>query len=88
MQFNPSTMTIQMTNSNDGASSRGRQTQQYNGTASTQLNVDLEFDTADEGPDPVDVRTKTDLVRQFVLPGGTKSKQAPPRVSSRGGRSS
>lgn len=83
VQFNPATLQLQMTNSVDGAKSRGRQTQQFNGTSSTQLSVDLEFDSADEGTNanPVDVRTKTNQVRRFVLPGGPKSKQAPPRVT-------
>ncbi len=87
VQFNPSSMRIQMSNSVDGGASRGRQTQQYNGSASTTLTLDLEFDTADEGTNanPVDVRTRTDRVRQFVLPGGTRSKQAPPRARFRWG---
>ncbi|GAA3650811.1 hypothetical protein GCM10022237_08200 [Nocardioides ginsengisoli] len=87
VQFNPTTMQLQMTNSVDGGTSRGRQTQQYNGSASTQLSLDLQFDTAEEGTNsnPVDVRTRTNKVRQFVLPGGTSSKQAPPRVRFRWG---
>ncbi len=87
VQFNPATMSLQRSNSNDGGSSRGRQTQQYNGSASTVLSFDLEYDTADEGTTerPVDVRTKTAKVAQFVLPGGKESKQAPPRVKFRWG---
>ena len=87
VQFNPTTMQLQMSNSIDGGDSRGRQTQQYNGSSSTVLSLDLEFDTADEGTNdnPVDVRTKTDQIRQFVLPGGEGSKQAPPRVKFRWG---
>ncbi len=87
VQFNPTTMQLQMANSIDGARSRGRQRQQYNGTSSTTLSIDLEYDTADEGTDwePVDVRTKTQDVRQFVLPGGANAKQAPPRVKFRWG---
>ncbi|MBK5221617.1 MAG: hypothetical protein JJE52_01815, partial [Acidimicrobiia bacterium] len=87
VQFNPSTMNLAMTNSIDGGDSRGRQTQQYNGTSSTTLTLDLEFDTADEGTDerPVDVRTRTAKVAQFVLPGGEGSKQAPPRLKFRWG---
>lgn len=87
VQFNPTTMQLQMTNSIDGGTSRGRQTQQYNGTSSTTLSLDLEFDTADEGTSdsPVDVRTRTAKVAQFLLPGGPGSKQAPPRVKFRWG---
>jgi hypothetical protein len=82
VQFNPTSLTLQLTNSVDGASSRGRQRQQYNGTSSTTLNVTLEFDTADEGTtaSPVDVRTRTADIAQFMLPGGKNSKQAPPKV--------
>jgi hypothetical protein len=82
VQFNPTTLQLRMSNSIDGGESNGRQTQQYNGSASTDLALDLEFDTADEGTNanPVDVRTKTDQVRQFVTPGGEGSKEAPPRV--------
>lgn len=87
VQFNPASMTLQMANSTDGGQTRGRQAQQYNGSASTTLSVDLEFDTADEGSAsaPVDVRDRTARVRQFVLPGGTESKSAPPRVRFRWG---
>lgn len=87
VQFNPTTMQLQMSNSVDGATSKGRQTQQYNGSSSTVLSLDLEFDTADEGTNdnPIDVRTKTNRVRQFVLPGSAGSKQAPPRVKFRWG---
>ena len=49
VQFNPTSLKLQMTNSIDGAASRGRQAQQYNGSSSTSLTVQLEFDTADEG---------------------------------------
>jgi len=87
VQFNPTTMQLQLSNSVDGGTSRGRQTQQYNGTGSTQLSLDLQFDTAEEDANgsPVDVRTRTNKVRQFVLPGGTGTKQAPPRVRFRWG---
>ncbi len=88
VQFNPTTLRLQMTNSIDVGKSRGRQAQQYNGTSSTTLTVELEFDSSDEdeGGQPVDVRTKTEAVRKFVLPGGRNSKQAPPRVQFRWGR--
>jgi hypothetical protein len=87
VQFNPTSLRLQMTNSVDGGQSRGRQTQQYNGSASTTLSVDLEFDTADEGDteNPVDVRSRTRQVAKFLLPGGERSKQAPPKVQFRWG---
>jgi hypothetical protein len=82
VQFNPSSMRLQMTNNVEGGKSRGRQVQQYNGTSSTVLSLDLVFDTADEGTTdrPRNVREKTSLVSQFVLPAGRETKQAPPRV--------
>lgn len=87
VQFNPTSLKLQMTNSIDGAATRGRQVQQYNGSASTSLSLELEFDTADEGTtaQAVDVRTRTADVARFVLPGGEGSKQAPPRVQFRWG---
>jgi hypothetical protein len=87
VQFNPASLKLATTNSIDGAKSRGRQVQQYNGTASTTLSVQLEFDTADEGStaQPVNVRSRTAAVARFVLPGGSRSKQAPPRVRFRWG---
>ena len=82
VQFNPATLKLNRANSIDAGKSRGRQVQQYNGTSSTTLSLELEFDTADldQGGDPVDVRTLTADVTRFVLPGGKGSKQAPPRV--------
>jgi hypothetical protein len=87
VQFNPASLRLTMSNNTDGGAARGRQAQQYNGSGSTQLHVELEFDTADEGTTeaPVDVRTRTAQVAQFVLPGGKGSKQAPPRVQFRWG---
>jgi hypothetical protein len=88
VQFNPATLKLQRSNSIDMGKSRGRQVQQYNGTSSTILTLDLEFDTADadSAGKPVDVRTLTQDVTKFVLPGGKGSKQAPPRVRFRWGQ--
>ncbi|MDH3299305.1 MAG: hypothetical protein OES24_02250 [Acidimicrobiia bacterium] len=82
VQFNPTTMSLQMTNSIDGNKNSGRQARKYTGTSSATLSLDLEFDTADLGTNdqPVDVRDQTKKVAQFVLPGGSKAKQAPPRI--------
>jgi hypothetical protein len=82
VQFNPTSMRLQMTNNVEGGKSRGRQVQQYNGTSSTVLSLDLVFDTADEGTtdQPRNVREKTSRVSRFVLPAGRQTKQAPPRV--------
>lgn len=81
VQFNPTTLRLQMANSVDTGKSKGRQTWRYNGTSSTTLTVELEFDSADEnsGGKPVDVRERTETVRRFMLPA-EKSTKAPPRV--------
>ena len=82
VQFNPTTLKLSMNNSIDVAHQRGRQVQQYKGTSSTTLTMDLIYDTADEGSDdnPVDVRRKTQEVSKFLLPSGAQSKTSPPRV--------
>ena len=82
VQFNPTTLKLAMANSVDVAHQRGRQVQQYKGTSSTTLSMDLIYDTADEGSDahPVDVRRKTEAVSKFLLPSGPQSKTSPPRV--------
>ncbi|MEO1056756.1 MAG: hypothetical protein AAFY28_07570 [Actinomycetota bacterium] len=87
VQFNPASMQLQYANSTDGGTSRPRQNQQYNGSGSTTLSFDIEFDTADldDGGQPVDVRKETMKISQFVLPGGTKSKTPPPRANFRWG---
>lgn len=81
VQFNPTTLRLQMNNSIDTGKSKGRQTWRYNGTSSTTLTVELEFDSADEGTPllPSDVRAKTAMVRRFMLPK-EKSTDAPPSV--------
>ncbi len=82
VQFNPATLKLNRSNSIDAGKSRGRQVQQYNGTSSTTLTLELEFDTADQDQngEAVDVRSLTADVTRFILPGGKGSKQAPPRV--------
>jgi contractile injection system tube protein len=80
VQFNPSTMRLQMTNAVEGGKTRGRQVQQFNGNSSTTLTLDLVFDSADEGDDkPRNVRERSLQVARFVLPSA-QSKEAPPRV--------
>jgi hypothetical protein len=81
VQFNPSSLRLQMTNANEGGQARARQRQQHTGSGATTLTLDLHFDTADEGETdaPVNVRDKTSLVRRFLLPAEGSS-QPPPRV--------
>jgi len=83
VQFNPSTLKLQISNQTEGGESRGRQARQYTGSSSTILTMELVFDTADEGTtdQPVSVLTKTSQIEQFVYPRSErKSKQAPPKL--------
>src|SRR5256885_11013543 len=49
VQFNPSSLRLQITNSTTGGNTRGQQARQFTGSSSTTLTLDLVFDTADEG---------------------------------------
>lgn len=83
VQFNPSSLRLQIANQVEGGATRGRQVRQYTGSSSTTLTVDLIFDTADEGTTegPVSVRTRTLAVEQFLYPRGEGTqKQAPPQL--------
>ncbi|WP_086843557.1 hypothetical protein [Amycolatopsis kentuckyensis] len=80
VQINPATLRLQMSASVDAGKDSGRSKVQYQGSTST-LSFDLMFDTADEGTteEPVDVRTRTRQLEQFVLPA-KNTKAVPPRV--------
>jgi hypothetical protein len=83
VQFNPSTLKLQISNTSEGGQSQARQARQFIGASSTTLTLDLVFDTADEGTtdNPRNVREKTALVEKFVLPQAQgQDKQAPPKV--------
>ena len=83
VQFNPASLSLQVTNQIEGNRSRGRQVRQYTGSSSSTLTLDLIFDTADEGTTdtPRSVREKTALVEKYVLPKGDgDQKQAPPKL--------
>src|SRR2546423_119073 len=83
VQFNPSSLRLQITNNTTGGNTRGQQTRQYTGSSSTTLTLELVFDTADEGSTdkPRSVREKTDVVQKFVMPKGqSQDKQSPPKV--------
>src|SRR3954462_7789278 len=83
VQFNPSSLKLDLANVVEGGDTRGRQNRQYLGKTSTTLTFDLHFDTADRGPThkPVSVRTLTAAVERFVLPKGSgNTKQAPPKA--------
>src|SRR5438067_76602 len=83
VQFNPTTLKLQLANHISDGDTRGNQVRQYTGTCSTTLSLDLVFDTADEGTTdaPRSVRERTAAVERFVLPAGKPGeKQVPPRV--------
>ncbi len=88
VQFNPTSLRLERQNNIDhgGVTATSQRVQQPAQKGAT-LAVDLEFDTAEEGTTkvPLDVRTRTALVRQFVEPGGVTpgtrdSGKPPPRV--------
>ena len=85
VQFNPSSLKLQLTNTVEGGVSRTRQARQFLGKGSTVLSFDLIFDTADDAPDSTgkarSVRERTAAVEKFVVPKiEGNNKQAPPRV--------
>ena len=84
VQFNPTSLGLQITNKTDNGKAKGRQTKQYMGKTSTELTLELVFDTADEGtPEaPRSVREKTAMVERFVLPKAGRT-QAPPKLRFR-----
>ncbi|MCP5119763.1 MAG: hypothetical protein GY953_53880, partial [bacterium] len=43
VQFNPTTLRLQITNSTEGGESRGKQVRQYTGSSSSTLNLELIF---------------------------------------------
>ncbi len=82
VQFNPSTLRLQMSNNVDIKKAFGNKpATQYDGTSTATLSFDLIFDTADRGTteNPVDVRDQVDPLRQFLLPAKA-AKAVPPRV--------
>jgi len=70
VQFNPESLKIQLSNRVEGGRSQGRQVRQFVGSSSNVFNLDLEFDSADEGTteDPVSVLEKTQFLEQFIQP--------------------
>lgn len=81
VQFNPSSLRLQLTNQMEGGRSTGRVRRQQSGAGNTVLSMDLVFDTADEGSDdsPVSVRTRTAIVERYVVPNSDNS-ETPPRL--------
>ncbi|HEX3131871.1 MAG TPA: hypothetical protein VH394_31325 [Thermoanaerobaculia bacterium] len=85
VQFNPTTLRLQISNQAEGGKAQGRPARQYIAT-STVLSMDLVFDTADEGTsdEPRSVRERTAMVERFVLPK-EKGTEAPPKLRFRWG---
>jgi hypothetical protein len=84
VQFNPSSLRVQISNRTAGGQQAGAQARQRPGTGEMQVTFDLVFDTADEGDTdaPVDVLKRTAAVERFVRPRGTQpGQEAPPRVA-------
>lgn len=84
VQFNPTTLRVQLTNKTAGGQQAGAQARQRPGTGEMQVSFDLVFDTADEASttrDAVSVLDKTKSVERFVRPRGARpGQEAPPRV--------
>ena len=83
VQFNPTTLRVQISNRTAGGQQAGAQARQRPGTGEMQVSFDLVFDTADEGStgEGVSVLDKTKMVERFVRPRGPRAGQeAPPRV--------
>ena len=84
VQFNPTSLRVQISNRTAGGQQAGAQARQRPGTGEMQVSFDLVFDTADEGStdEPVDVLKRTASVERFVRPRGTQpGQEAPPRVA-------
>lgn len=83
VQFNPTTLRVQISNRTAGGQQAGAQARQRPGTGDMQVSFDLVFDTADEGSTEqgVSVLDKTRMVERFVRPKGNRAgEEAPPRV--------
>jgi len=83
VQFNPTTLRLSLTNRVEGGETQGKQVRQQIGASSTTLNLDLVFDTADEGTteNPKSVREKTKKLEKFLVAKGEGQQQnAPPRI--------
>ncbi|MEA2195587.1 MAG: hypothetical protein QOG42_2021, partial [Solirubrobacteraceae bacterium] len=80
VQFNPSSLRIQLTNHTQGPRDPTGPAEQTTGGTAT-LTLDLHFDSADEGTtdSPVNVRKRTSQVAQYLTPQ-KGNKEAPPRV--------
>lgn len=83
VQFNPTSLRVQLSNRTAGGQQAGAQARQRPGTGEMTVSFELVFDTADEGSteEAVDVLERTRMVERFVRPRGPREgEEAPPRV--------
>lgn len=83
IQFNPTSLRLQIGNRTEGGEQPGRQARQYIGTGSATLSLELVFDTADEGTTgwPRSVLEYTSLLEYFITPRRAGDQHvAPPRA--------
>lgn len=84
VQFNPTSLRVQISNRTAGGAQAGAQARQRPGTGDMTVGFDLVFDTADEDAGSgraVNVLERTKMVERFVRPRGTQpGQEAPPRV--------
>lgn len=82
VQFNPTSLKLDRTNDTSGGATTRAQRRNRPNEGHATLTLDLEFDTAEGGPDgkPLDVRKRTEDVRQFAEPPKADGKKAPPRI--------
>jgi hypothetical protein len=82
VQFNPTSLKIERSNDTSGGADTRAQRRHRPNEGHATLSLDLEYDTAEGGPDgePLDVRTLTQDLRQFTDPPKNDPKKAPPRM--------
>jgi Contractile injection system tube protein len=78
VQFNPTSLKVDRSINVDRAGvTTESQAHQFPSVEAATLTLDLEFDTAEEGPEPVNVRNRTAVVRQFAAPPEGGNGEAP-----------
>jgi hypothetical protein len=82
VQFNPTSLKVDRNNDTSGGAQTRAQRRNRPNEGHAVLSVELEFDTAEGGPDgsALDVRSLTQNVRQFAEPPKDKPKDPPPPI--------
>ena len=80
VQFNPTSLKLQIASSMDAGSPSGSQRRQSTGSSTITLTLELVFDTADEGStgSPRSVREKTAQIERFLFPKSQGEKNPKP----------